>query len=343
MLSVPVAAWAHPFQYGVVKTRLVADQNRLQMQSQISPRLPVAASNLAAYLDAQFVVRQQGRSCNLVLDALTTPGPTQTDFTATITCPQPIRTLTELTIHSGIFTDTFTTFDHFVTVQVDGQSHQLVFDQTHADYPAITRALTPQQWGAQLYVIVSQFVWLGVLHILTGYDHILFLLSLVLLARSLRQVLILVTAFTLAHSVTLTLAGLHIITLSPRVVEPLIALSIVYVAARNIWQLRHHAEADPRSGDRWLVAAGFGLVHGLGFAGALTDAGVPANFFVPALVSFNVGIEGGQLIILLAVLPVLAFIKRWRSWRPVFMSSSAVIAGLAAIWCIGRIFNLPLG
>ena len=143
------------------------------------------------------------------------------------------------------------------------------------------------------------FLALGIEHIATGYDHLLFLLGLLIVGGSLRAALQIITSFTLAHSITLALATLNIINVPPRIIEPLIAASIVFVGLQNI--------LSPGAEKRWLLTFGFGLIHGCGFASALRDLGIGANgtsIAVP-LLSFNLGVELGQLTIAALVLPLI--------------------------------------
>ena len=128
---------------------------------------------------------------------------------------------------------------------------------------------------------------LGVEHILTGADHLVFLLGLILVGGSLRSLVGVVTAFTLAHSITLALAALSIFAPSPRLVEPAIALSIAYVGVENLFV--------NDASKRWRITFPFGLIHGFGFAGALREIALPRAQLPIALVSFNLGVELGQL------------------------------------------------
>ena len=180
--------------------------------------------------------------------------------------------------------------------------------------------------------IALRYVREGVLHIFGGPDHICFVLGLLLLGGSLKELLKTVTAFTLAHSITLTIAALGVWNPSPRYVEPLIALSIVMVAAEN---LRKSKRADLRP---WLALV-FGLIHGFGFAGALAEVGLPRQALGVALLSFNVGVEIGQASVVLTVAPGLAWLARARPKihaRVVTLGSVAI--GLAgAFWLVTRI------
>ena len=191
----------------------------------------------------------------------------------------------------------------------------------------------------------------GVWHIWIGFDHILFLLSLLLpavLYRSkkhweavasfrpaLIDVLKIVTAFTLAHSITLTLATLGVVTLPTRLVESAIAASVVLSALNNIFPLFE--------GKRWMVAFAFGLIHGFGFASVLADLGLPQDALLLALVGFNLGVEGGQLAIVSAFLPLAYYLRRTIFYRrAVLFAGSILIMLLASIWLIERIFDLKL-
>jgi hydrogenase/urease accessory protein HupE len=181
--------------------------------------------------------------------------------------------------------------------------------------------------------ILAQYLSLGFRHILPqGLDHILFVLGIVLLTTELKPVLVQVTAFTIAHSVTLGLAMYGIISLSPRIVEPLIALSVAYVAIENIFLGRITLW-------RPAVVFGFGLLHGMGFAGALRELRLPEAEFLPALVSFNLGIELAQIAIVAAVFLTIAMWHRDKPWyRPRFvLPASAAIAATALFWTVQRI------
>ena len=178
------------------------------------------------------------------------------------------------------------------------------------------------------------YLVLGYKHILPlGFDHILFVLSLFLLSPKLKPVLWQATAFTIAHSVTLGLAMYNVIKIPSHIIEPLIALSIMYVALENIFSPRLKTS---RIGVVFL----FGLVHGLGFAGALGSLGLPQNAYLLSLIMFNVGVELGQLTVILLAYFLLA---RWFGKKPYYrkvivIPLSAIIASIAAFWTIQRIF-----
>jgi hypothetical protein len=207
------------------------------------------------------------------------------------------------------------------------------------DRPRLTLSAAGRSSLAQLLDYAREGVW----HIWIGFDHLLFLLSLLLpavlgmprFAPALWDVFKVVTAFTVAHSITLALASLAVVSLPSRLVESAIAASVVLAALNNLWPVVR--------GGRWLVAFGFGLLHGFGFASVLTDLGLPRERLLAALVGFNVGVEAGQLAIVAAFLPLAYGLRQtWLYRRMVFVGGSALVALIAAVWMVERMFNLQL-
>jgi hydrogenase/urease accessory protein HupE len=181
--------------------------------------------------------------------------------------------------------------------------------------------------------IIGQYLRLGFTHIVPeGLDHILFVLGIFLLTTRLRPILVQVTAFTIAHSVTLGLTMYGIVSLPSRVVEPLIALSVAYVGLENI-------ATSKLTPWRPAVVFGFGLLHGMGFAGALTGLNLPRAEVIPALISFNVGIELAQLSVIAIAFFAVAYWFRDRPWyRSRFVvPASALIAVTGLFWTVQRI------
>lgn len=177
----------------------------------------------------------------------------------------------------------------------------------------------------------TQFLLLGVEHIALGFDHLVFLLGLLVVGARFREVVKIISSFTVAHSITLALATLDLVRLSPRIVEPLIAASIIYVGVENM--LRH----DLRW--RWVLAFVFGLVHGCGFASVLREAGLGANGASVAgpLLSFNLGVELGQVILAVAVLPIIWRLRRRPLFETKFVPAVSLLITLAgAFWLIER-------
>ena len=191
----------------------------------------------------------------------------------------------------------------------------------------------------------------GVWHIWIGYDHILFLITLLLPAVVVRSqgawrpvegfgaaflsVAKIVTAFTLAHSVTLSLAVLEVVVLPSRLVESVIAASVAAAALNNIWPVVTRR--------LWLMAFAFGLVHGFGFAGVLAELGLPGGTLLAALAGFNLGVEAGQLAIVAAVLPATYWLRRSAFYgRLALPLGSSAIAAVAGIWMLERMLDLDL-
>ncbi len=177
-------------------------------------------------------------------------------------------------------------------------------------------AAAPQDAGS--------FFLLGVEHIATGYDHLLFVLALVLCGGNLVSLLKIITAFTVAHSLTLGAAALDLLTLPSTLVEAVIALSIAYVAFENL--MPKYALSR-----RWLVSFLFGLVHGFGFSSVLKEIGLPKGSELLALLNFNLGVEAGQIVAVLLVLPVLAWLKTtaWETRAVRAVSFAVLVIGLA--------------
>ena len=178
------------------------------------------------------------------------------------------------------------------------------------------------------------FIPLGIEHILTGYDHLCFLLALLLVAVRIRDVLAVVTTFTVAHSLTLAAAAMGTVSLPSTVVEPLIAASIVYVGVENLILRR-----QPRH--RLALVFGFGLIHGLGFASALAERlpGITGVAVIPPLLSFNLGVETGQLAVAACLIPLI----KWARSRTDYVSrlqpaAALVIAAIGAFWFMQRVW-----
>lgn len=184
--------------------------------------------------------------------------------------------------------------------------------------------------GLQTFV---EYIPVGFDHILPkGLDHILFVLGLFFLSVQLRPLVWQVSAFTLAHTVTLALGALGWVNVSGNIVEPLIAASIVYVAVENIFVTKLNLW-------RPFVIFGFGLLHGLGFASVLGEFGLPEGQFIPALISFNIGVELGQLTVIALAFAVVGWMARYTWYRArISIPASCLIAIVGAYWCVERVF-----
>ncbi|UKS24079.1 HupE/UreJ family protein [Paenibacillus sp. HWE-109] len=171
------------------------------------------------------------------------------------------------------------------------------------------------------------YIWFGMEHLFTGYDHLLFLLGLVIVRLKWNDYLKIITSFTIGHSITLVLAALEIVEIPGAIIEPLIALSIVFVAAENIVRKQYKW--------RWLVTAFFGLIHGFGFAGLL-EGRFSGEVALP-LFSFNLGIELGQLAVLLVLLPIIHKIGQTRWKVQTVYGVSCIIGAFGIYWFLDRV------
>lgn len=179
------------------------------------------------------------------------------------------------------------------------------------------------------------FFLLGVEHIVTGYDHLLFLFGLLIVCRNLRQAALLITWFTLAHSLTLALSTFGLVELPSRWIEAVIAASIVYVGLENLWR------GDGKLRGRGLLTFAFGLIHGMGFAGVLREMGVAEGGWstVTPVAGFNLGVEAGQLCIAAILLPILLYLRKTpRFVRVVIPAASIVVAAAGGYWLAQRVF-----
>jgi len=299
---------------------------------------------IASYALSRLIVRSGGQPCTLhatqqAIDAHTDGA--YAVMTLQGACAESAPTLA---IDYRLLFDVDPTHRGLLNYVERGETVSAIFS---VETPSRTIGGDTGGWLVQL----GQYVHEGVRHIWTGFDHMLFLLSLLLPAVLVRRdgrwlptasfraafidVAKVVTAFTLAHSITLSLAVLGVVWLPSRVVESAIALSVVLAALNNVrpWV----------DNGRWIAAFGFGLLHGFGFAGALADLGLPTNSLALALAGFNVGVELGLLGIVALFLPI-AFAARasWAYARVAMAGGSLVIAAVATMWFVERAFDMPL-
>lgn len=219
--------------------------------------------------------------------------------------------------------------DHVVFVKLlSGSESGFVVPLPRAPITSVARPTAPL-----VGVSFIAFLRLGIEHILTGYDHLLFLFAFLITAKGIRAVLKIVTSFTLAHSITLALSALNVISLSPRWVEPLIAATIVFVALQNLLRRDHH-------GERVGLTFMFGLIHGFGFASVLREMGISSLGASAwrALAGFNAGVELGQVAVASLIFPILWYLRSRknyeRSWAP---AASGLIALAGAYWFCQRV------
>lgn len=186
--------------------------------------------------------------------------------------------------------------------------------------------------------IVQTYTWLGITHILMGYDHLLFVFLLLLIVKNMPRLLWTISAFTLAHSLTMAGATLGLVSMPQGPVEAIIALSIVFLALEVVNEKKGKSSLTLQS--PWIVAFIFGLLHGFGFAGALAEVGVPEEAITLALLFFNIGVELGQLIFVFAVVLVALLLQRFLAVKQMNLMTMVMvyaIGGLASFWMIERV------
>lgn len=335
------SAWAHTTQVSYSHLRLagstvhytlaVSPHDLAVLAGLAGPQDPLvplaafqaAAARLEAALHQGVRVENDGQPC--------APGPLRLDAAAypqtlrlhtAYHCPAP---LAYLTVTFTLFLAVDARHQNLGTLELPGRVEEFLLTAELPEF-AIDLAALPRSAAARAW----QFVRLGVAHIATGYDHLAFLLALLVAGGGLRSLVKIVSAFTVAHSLTLALATLGVLALPERLVEAGIALSIAYVAAENVlW----------RQGQRrWLVAFGFGLLHGLGFYGVLRAMALPRQGLALALLAFNLGVEAGQVGLVLLCYPALRYVTA-RPWHgQAVVALSLALLGLGLYWFVQRVW-----
>jgi hydrogenase/urease accessory protein HupE len=289
-----------------------------------------ARGPVEAALVNRIEVRADGRPCTGKLTGARAVAEDGVELDASYACPGPPR---EVSVDAR-FLDEFPSGHRHVARLARGPVDREDVLFRNKEHLALSTVASPDAAPRSTREIAWGFFRQGIEHILTGYDHLSFLVGLVLVRGKLKSVLALVTAFTLAHSVTLALAVLGVWAPSPRFTEPAIALSVAYVGVENFW-LRDLSK-------RWRVTAPFGLVHGFGFAGALGEIALPRPEIPVALATFNLGVEAGQLGVLALLLPLVHLARR-RAWfdRVGVRALSAALVALGLVWFVSRIVWPP--
>jgi hypothetical protein len=340
-------ASAHPLDIGYLRIETEAAQVSVALDIHVNAaaRLvgvdPAAmdAAALTRHADALADATFRGAPITTAAGACrwTTASATLHDRTARLSgraeCPPPVRTIRwafPFVAEARISP----TFQVLVKAQLAGEDRVAIIDRTA---PSLALSAT----GA---IGVRAFVWTGIEHIGAapsewhgpagwklpdGIDHILFLLALMLAGGTLVRLLGIVSGFTLGHSITLALSALHVVRPPPQLIEPLIALSIALVAGATLLG---------RSGaHRWKVAACFGLLHGFGFASALNQLALPTRDMISALFGYNLGVELGQVAIVLIAAPVLLHLQRHRRYHLVVRGLAAMIFIAGIVWFVQRL------
>jgi len=333
LLVLPASAAAHPLDLGTLhirelpggdlEERLVATAGWWAVLAGV-PKQAVARGELEAWVRPMFEAtlassgpEAGGLPCRIdPLDASVEPPGVA--LRVRLHCPSEGPLSQRLSFLSALPSG----FQLLVAAELSGRRTEQVLEASRS-------SLVLERAGSGTGPGVGSFLWLGVEHILTGWDHLLFLLCLVLAGGGPRRLLGIATAFTVGHSLTLGLAALDVVRVPATLVEPAIAASIVFVAVQNL--------RGVGSEKRWLLALGFGLVHGFGFASALAEAQLRTSGVVVALLGFNLGVEVGQAVLVALAAPAI----RWARSRPRFVrwglpGLSLVAAGMGSYWFVSR-------
>lgn len=297
---------------------------------------------VASYALVRLAIQADGQDCGKTVSEQLVDRHSDGAYTVlrfAVACPAEPQ---QLTLHYQLFFNLDPSHRGLVKLNHQGQTETAVFNPEHPQREFVLREASP--WQA-----FTDFAREGVWHIWIGYDHILFLISLLLPSVVFRkerawqavsrfrpafiEVLKVVTAFTVAHSITLSLAVLGIVNLPSRWVESAIAASVMLAALNNVYPVITRR--------LWLYAFSFGLIHGLGFASVLADLGLPQGSLVIALVAFNLGVEAGQFAIVSAFLPLAFWLRdSWFYQRLTLGFGSVLIAAVALFWLLDRSLDL---
>jgi hydrogenase/urease accessory protein HupE len=279
---------------------------------------------LVTAISDKIHLTSDGSACTATEGRIVPPSANSVSLTGTVdfACPSDIHKLTIRDDMSEILGSSQHTLAAIVW---SGGSQQFAFGADARETSILVAEPAQASRGA------GSFFTLGVEHILTGYDHMLFLLALMLRGGGLWSLMKIITAFTIAHSITLALAALDLVVLPGALVESVIALSIAYVALENL--LPRYAVSR-----RWAVSFMFGLAHGFGFSSVLREIGLPKENLLLSLLNFNLGVEAGQLTVVLLLVPILMRIKS-KSWEPTVVATiSGVILAVGLVLFLERAF-----
>lgn len=277
---------------------------------------------LPGLVAGKVAVSGDGRACEPTPGTVALPMPDRgtVNIVVRYACGAPVR---ELGLRDDLF-DAFGAGYHTLAnfARADGPQ-QFIFQPDRREARVQMAGAAPPSAPATAPSGGIAFFELGVEHILLGFDHILFVVALLLGGGGFRALLGIITAFTVAHSITLALSVLELVTLPAGFVEPVIALSIAYVALENFLP-------GYRISRRWAVAFLFGLVHGFGFAGILAELELPAAGLVTSLLSFNLGVEFGQALVIALLLPPLMWVRRFQ-WQERLVAATSALVLLAGV------------
>lgn len=294
-------------------------------------------ARIAEIISEHLVLEVNHRDLSAQLDGIIIEDKREKQFATFTFHYPPFDAGAIIQLHDGLYVnDPNTNYMNLVAIIHGEQTSETILQGKERTWTYLMTEIQGEQVEAVQMISTTQspswlsFFKLGMEHIITGYDHLLFLFALLLRKQTFKQYAAIITSFTVAHSITLSLAVLGWVDLPSRFIEAVIAISICYIALENIFrkQIRN----------RWALTFIFGLIHGMGFASILKDMTIPKSHLTVSLISFNIGIEVIQLSLVLLLLPVLAWMQRLRFSRSIVLSGSSGIVILGGIWLVERIF-----
>lgn len=357
--AAPSVAWTHPTSPGRTSIQVHADTRTIDLLTEVNredlgeflkldtdgnnitdlKEIEAGKETLRAYIVKNLSITNNDAACTVTQQRFV-PSDARSKrvrYLQQWTCADP---LAALAISNRILFDDVGGHRHLARVQLGDDVRTTTFAR---EFPVYTLTLTPPTDGSAidapkaaaepLLSLLARYVWEGVLHIWIGLDHVLFIICLLLVARRFQTLLAVITAFTVGHSVTLILSALDWVIVPASVIEPIIALSIAVVAIENILR----AEPDNAPRHRHALTFAFGLIHGFGFSYVLRDdVGLPTDALLPALLTFNVGVELGQLAIVALLWPLLMRAMKHDRYPTFVRASSGLVGLLAVYWVIER-------
>lgn len=334
---IPAFVSAHAFDFAVIHSEMRVEGQKVYFESNIGQAIvPTEETGRFAFIqkfvEESLLLRSGQHACLFTLDSFDAHQETNTTkINGVFDCAETVDVET-LVLQSNLYRSVFEYFEHHMVISVGDEKYHMLFDQ---DNTLVTKIVDPVREKNYIYDAVLPFFGIGVEHIVFGFDHVLFLCMAVLLMRRFRHILGAVTVFTIAHSATLLLSMFGVIQISPSIIEPVIALTIIFSALLNLFYIRYARE--PKHLHELVIAFVFGLVHGLGFAASMHGVLLPQEYIGYAIILFNLGIEVGQLAILLLFVPVIWSIRKTKYSTSILGAVSVVGFVIALYWFFDRV------
>lgn len=349
---VPSSGQAHQTALSTMKVDVGPDEQRVHMRLAMSPTdladhldidpdddgvfdqddLEAVAPRFAEYVLPRLGLTNDGQACPVAKSGLADRPRREPTivFEKIYECD---TRLGQLAISNSVLLESPNGYTHYAQIEVGGDVHTTVFDTRSSTYRLEVGgagAGAAEGAASQSFVEVAKtYVWQGILHIVLGLDHVLFVICLLLAARELKRLIGVVTTFTLAHSVTLALSTLEVVVVPASIIEPLIALSIVWAAVEIL--LGREPEEY-----LYVLTFAFGLLHGFGFSYVLQDVGLPSDALAGALFSFNVGVEVGQVAIVVLAFPFIKWAEEQDWGAMAFRVVGGLVLAVSVYWLVER-------